>query len=99
MTVPYQRPHPPIMLPSMSRNSASSRLAARRGWHMISANFVPKEVLAGHWKDYCEERRAHGLPIEPSKGRAGRTLLVAQADEEARGYLRTPHKSPEWYFQ
>ena len=28
---PYQKPHPRIMLPSMSRNSASSRLAARRG--------------------------------------------------------------------
>jgi alkanesulfonate monooxygenase SsuD/methylene tetrahydromethanopterin reductase-like flavin-dependent oxidoreductase (luciferase family) len=99
MTVPYQRPHPPIMLPSMSRNSASSRLAARRGWHMISANFVPKEVLAGHWRDYCEERRAHGLPLEPSKWRAGRTLLVTETDEEARDYLRTPGNSLEWYFK
>jgi alkanesulfonate monooxygenase SsuD/methylene tetrahydromethanopterin reductase-like flavin-dependent oxidoreductase (luciferase family) len=99
MTVPYQRPHPPIMLPSMSRNSASSRLAARRGWHMISANFVPKEVLAGHWQDYCAERRAHNLPLEPAKWRAGRTLLVTETDAEARDYLKSPGNSLEWYFK
>jgi alkanesulfonate monooxygenase SsuD/methylene tetrahydromethanopterin reductase-like flavin-dependent oxidoreductase (luciferase family) len=98
MTVPYQRPHPPIMLPSMSRGSASARLAARRGWHMISANFVPQEVAAGHWRDYCDERRKHGLPIEPHKWRAGRTLLVTETDEEARDYLRSPGNSLEWYF-
>jgi alkanesulfonate monooxygenase SsuD/methylene tetrahydromethanopterin reductase-like flavin-dependent oxidoreductase (luciferase family) len=99
MTVPYQRPHPPIMLPSMSRNSASSRLAARRGWHMISANFVPKEVVAGHWRDHCEERRTLGLSPEPAKWRAGRTLLVTETDEEASAYLRTPGNSLEWYFR
>jgi alkanesulfonate monooxygenase SsuD/methylene tetrahydromethanopterin reductase-like flavin-dependent oxidoreductase (luciferase family) len=99
MTVPYQRPHPPIMLPSMSRNSASSRLAARRGWHIISANFVPQEVLAGHWRDYCEERTRHNLPIEPAKWRAGRTLLVTETDEEAADYLQSPGNSLEWYFR
>ena len=31
MTVPYQRPHPPIMLPSMSRNSRV------RGWRRAAA--------------------------------------------------------------
>jgi len=98
MTVPFQRPHPPIMLPSMSPNSASARLAARRGWHMISANFVPQAVAAGHWRDYCDERRKHGLPIEPSKWRAGRTLLVTETDQEARDYLASPGNSLDWYF-
>jgi len=99
MAVPYQLPHPPIMLPSMSRNSESSRLAARRGWHMISANFVPQEVAAGHWRDYCDERRKHSLPIEPKKWRAGRTILVTETDDEARAYLRSPGNSLEWYFR
>ncbi len=98
MAVPYQRPHPPIMLPSMSRNSASSRLAARRGWHMISANFVPQDVLAGHWRDYCDERGKLGLPIEPAKWRAGRTLLVTETDEEAQAYLRIAGQQPGMVF-
>ena len=89
MTVPYQKPHPPIMLPSMSRNSASSRLAARRGWHMISANFAPEEVLIGHWRDYCDERRSSAC--RSSRRMACRpTLLVTDTDEEAQAYLRTP---------
>lgn len=98
ITQPFQKPHPPIMLPSMSRGSASTRLAARRGWHAISANFVPQDVAAGHWRDYVEERRKHGLPIEPHKWRAGRTLLVTETDAEARAYLRTPGNAIEWYF-
>src|SRR5205823_9822682 len=68
------------------------------GWHMHSANFVQQEVPAGHWRDYCDERRKHGLPIEPHKWRAGRTLLVTETDEEARDYLRSPGNSLEWYF-
>jgi alkanesulfonate monooxygenase SsuD/methylene tetrahydromethanopterin reductase-like flavin-dependent oxidoreductase (luciferase family) len=98
MTVPLQRPHPPIMLPSMSRNSASSRLAARRGWHIISANFVPQDIAATHWQDYADERRKHGLPLEPAKWRAGRTILVTETDAEARAYLKSPGNSLEWYF-
>jgi alkanesulfonate monooxygenase SsuD/methylene tetrahydromethanopterin reductase-like flavin-dependent oxidoreductase (luciferase family) len=98
MTEPYQKPHPRIMLPSMSRNSASSRLAARRGWEMISANFVPADVLIGHWRDYCDERTKHGLAIEPHRWRAGRTLLVTETDEEAQAYLNSPGNALEWYF-
>ena len=98
MTEPYQKPHPRIMLPSMSRNSASSRLAARRGWEMISANFVPADVLIGHWRDYCDERTKHGLPNEPHRWRAGRTLLVTETDEEAQAYLNSPGNALEWYF-
>ena len=90
MTEPYQRPHPPIMLPSMSRNSSSSRLAARRGWHTISANFVPEDIAIGHWRDYADEKRRHNLPLEPHKWRAARTILVTETDEEARDYLRSP---------
>jgi alkanesulfonate monooxygenase SsuD/methylene tetrahydromethanopterin reductase-like flavin-dependent oxidoreductase (luciferase family) len=98
LTVPYQRPHPPLMLPAMSPGSSSVRLAARRGWHIISANFVPQAVQAGHWRDYCDERRKHNLPIEPAKFRYGRTLLVTETDEEAEAYLKSPGNSLEWYF-
>ena len=47
-------------------------------------------MLIGHWRDYCDERQKLGLPIEPQRWRAGRTLLVTETDEEAQAYLRTP---------
>ncbi|MFO1067916.1 MAG: LLM class flavin-dependent oxidoreductase [Geminicoccaceae bacterium] len=98
MTVPFQKPYPPIMLPSMSRNSASAKLTARRGWHMISANFVPEDIAIGHFKDWAGERQRLNLPLETHKYRAGRTILVCDTDEEARAYLKHPDCTMRWYF-
>ena len=69
MGKPYQDPHPPIMLPAMSRGSSSIRMAARRDWHSISANFVPSEVLKEHWGHWCDEKRKHSLPVAAGKWR------------------------------
>ncbi len=99
MGKPYQKPHPPVMLPSMSRGSASIRLAAQRDWLSISANFVPQSVLKGHWRDYLDERSKLGKEPDPSKWRAGRTLLVTETDAEAREYLRRPDNALHWYFE
>ena len=98
MTEPYQKPHPPIMLPCMSRGSSSARLVARRGWNSISANFVPADIAKSHWRDYCDERKKHGLEPEPHKFAFGRTLLVTETDEEAETYLHSPGNALEWYF-
>ena len=98
MGKPYQDPHPPIMLPAMSRGSSSIRLAARRDWHSISANFVPPEVLREHWQHWCDEKRKQGLPLAEDKWRAGRTLFVAETDAEAEAYLRHPECAMRWYF-
>jgi alkanesulfonate monooxygenase SsuD/methylene tetrahydromethanopterin reductase-like flavin-dependent oxidoreductase (luciferase family) len=98
MTVPFQQPHPPIMLPSMSRGSSSAKVTARRGWNMISANFVPEDIAIGHWHDWAGERARLGLPLEPHKYRAGRTILVCDTDEEAQAYLKHQDCALRWYF-
>ena len=99
MGKPYQQPHPPVMLPAMSRGSGSIRLAARRDWMTISANFVPDDVLTEHWQHYVDERQKHNLPVTGEKWRAGRTLLVCDTDEEAQEYLRHPDCALRWYFE
>lgn len=98
MGKPYQDPHPPIMLPAMSRGSASIRMAARRDWHTISANFVPAVVLKEHFQHWRDEKRRHGLPLAEHKWRAGRTLFVAETDAEAKAYLKHPECAMRWYF-
>ena len=99
MGKPYQQPHPPVMIPAMSRGSGSIRLAAQRDWMCISANFVPDEVLKGHWRDYLDECKKLGRQPDPSKWKAGRTLLVTETDEEARQYLRREDNAFRWYFE
>ena len=88
MGKPYQDPHPPIMLPAMSRGSSSIRLAARRDWHSISANFVPPEVLKEHWGHWCDEKR-QARP--PSRG----GQVAGRADPVRRGDRRGGEGLPE----
>ena len=99
MGKPYQKPYPPVMLPAMSRGSGSIRLAARRGWDVISANFVPQEVLKGHWRDYCDERQKIGKEPDPSIWKGGRTILVTETDAEAEAYLKREDNAFQWYFK
>ena len=99
MGKPYQKPHPPVMIPAMSRGSSSIRLAAQRDWMCISANFVPDAVLKGHWRDYLDECRKLGRPPDPSKWKAGRTLLLTETDAEAQAYLRRADNAFRWYFE
>lgn len=98
MARPYQQPHPPFMLPSMSPNSSSARLAARRGWHSISANFVPAAIQIGHWRAWADEKAKHGLPLDAWMWRPGRTILVTETDQEAKDYLAAPNNAIAYYF-
>ncbi len=98
MGKPYQRPYPPVMIPAMSRGSSSIRLAARRGWYVVSANFVTADVLKEHWETYVTVSEEHGRTADPANWAAARTLLVTETDEEAEEYLKRPDNAFHWYF-
>ena len=46
MPKPYRKGGPPISMSVSSRNSPTARVAAQRGWGIISANNVPRPALA-----------------------------------------------------
>jgi len=98
MGKPYQTPHPPIMIPAMSRGSESVRLAAQRNWICLSANFVPGDVVKDHWQTLCGECGKRGERPNPANWHVGRTLLVTETDAEARTYLSQPNNALWWYF-
>ncbi len=98
MAKPYQKPHPPVMIPAISRDSGSVRMGARRGWQILSANFVAADVVKSHWHQQVLECDKIGIEPNPSLWRVGRTLLVTETDEEARDYLRSPDCAIRWYF-
>ncbi|NNL85268.1 MAG: LLM class flavin-dependent oxidoreductase, partial [Myxococcales bacterium] len=62
---PFQNPHPPIMVASMSPFSESVRRAARARWSIISANFLQPTWVASHWQKLCEGWQEAGLAPEP----------------------------------
>ncbi len=46
---PYQQPHPPIVTTAASPFSKSVTRAAKRGWEVISANFLQPQWVKTHW--------------------------------------------------
>ena len=49
---PLQKPHPPIAMPGMSRNSPSMRTAGQRGYQPFGHCLIAGNVLADMWKTY-----------------------------------------------
>ena len=81
---PYQKPRPPIAIPCSTPDSASVKVAARKGWSVISSALLSTDDLVRHWAMYragCEEV---GRPANGRDWRVCRTIHVAATDEEAR---------------
>lgn len=97
--LPKQLPHPPIALTMVAPKSYSGRLAGRKGWIPISANFINKRLLAGHWETYAEGCEEAGRKPDPSIWRVCRCVLVTESDEEARDYLADPNSAVGYYYK
>jgi alkanesulfonate monooxygenase SsuD/methylene tetrahydromethanopterin reductase-like flavin-dependent oxidoreductase (luciferase family) len=86
---PYQRPHPPIATPGMSRNSPSMRTAARRGFQPFGHCLVPGNVLADNWKTYEDAAREAGRQPDRSDWKIARSIFLADTTKEAQQRART----------
>ena len=98
MPKPYQQPHPPIAIASMSPYPFFAKEAAKRGWHVISANFIPAASAATHWQRYVEGCEEAGIEPDGAIWRLSRTLLVTETDAEAATYLARPENAVRYYF-
>jgi alkanesulfonate monooxygenase SsuD/methylene tetrahydromethanopterin reductase-like flavin-dependent oxidoreductase (luciferase family) len=83
MPKPLQRPRPPIAISLASPNSASARLAAQRGYGIISANIIPTWSIASHWATYAQACAELGKPARGDNWRVARNVMVAESDAEA----------------
>ncbi len=86
---PYQRPHPPIAIPGMSRNSPSMRTAARRGHQPSGHCLVPVNVLADNWRTYEEARLEAGCRPDRSDWKIARSIFLADTTKDAQRRART----------
>ncbi len=98
MPKPYQRPHPPIAITARSVDSFGVRVAAERGWSVVSANFVVERVVEGHWQTMRAALAAAGKPVSGADWRVGRNFCIAATDAEAEDRMLHADGANRYYF-
>jgi alkanesulfonate monooxygenase SsuD/methylene tetrahydromethanopterin reductase-like flavin-dependent oxidoreductase (luciferase family) len=86
---PYQKPHPPIAIPGMSRNSPSMRSAAQRGHQPFGHCLIPGNVLADLWLTYERAALEAGRQPDRADWKIARSIFLADTTKEARQRART----------
>ena len=85
MVRPHQRPHPPIVVTAAEPSSKSVDNAARRGWEVISANFLLPQWVRTHWEE-LRKRLPGGLSAGLVVGGAAAGCTKQEAEERAAFY-------------
>jgi alkanesulfonate monooxygenase SsuD/methylene tetrahydromethanopterin reductase-like flavin-dependent oxidoreductase (luciferase family) len=86
---PLQKPYPPIAMPAMSRNSASMKFAARRGFAPFGHCLITGNVLADHWRTYEQAAVEAGRRPSRADWKVARSIFLADTTAEAREKTRT----------
>jgi len=86
---PLQRPHPPISMPGVSRNSYSLKVAGQRGYAPYSAALVTGNVLADNWATYAAAAEEAGRQADPANWRVARAIFLADTTREAEKLARS----------
>jgi alkanesulfonate monooxygenase SsuD/methylene tetrahydromethanopterin reductase-like flavin-dependent oxidoreductase (luciferase family) len=81
---PFQQPHPPVYVPSISRASAGLMKAAERGFRFISHHMIHKTALQEQWKTYSQASTAAGRTPCHSDWAVARNVFVAESTNQAR---------------
>jgi alkanesulfonate monooxygenase SsuD/methylene tetrahydromethanopterin reductase-like flavin-dependent oxidoreductase (luciferase family) len=95
---PYQKPHPPIAIPSSSPDSASVKVAGRKGWSVISSGLLSAQDLASHWALYSQGCQEAGREADGKNWRVCRSILVAATDAEARARVYSSESGYRHFF-
>ena len=94
---PLQLPHPPIAVATMSPHSDSVLQAGRRGWSIISANFLQPVWVASHWQQLVAGAALSGRDAKPQDWRVARSIFVADSTTTARAYAKG-HDGPYAHY-
>ncbi len=81
-----------------SPNSSSARMAASRGWGIISGPNAPTYSIASHWKAYAETCAAAGTAARGENWRVARNVIVAPTDAEAEERVFGANTANRYFF-
>ena len=96
---PFQKPHPPIVVASMSPFSSSVSNAGEKGWSWISANFLQPIWVASHWPKFVEGCAKVGRTPSPSDWRVAKSIFVTEDDKSAQAYAKDPEGPYGYYYK
>ena len=80
---PLQQPHPPILVPGITRDSYSLKMAGRYGFAPFSAAVAAGNVLADNWETYARSAEEAGRKPDRADWRVARAIFLADTTEEA----------------
>jgi alkanesulfonate monooxygenase SsuD/methylene tetrahydromethanopterin reductase-like flavin-dependent oxidoreductase (luciferase family) len=86
---PLQKPHPPIAMPAMSRNSATMKLAGQRGFRPFGHCLVTGNVLADLWMTYEQAALEAGRRPDRADWKVARAIFLDYSTPEARRKARS----------
>ena len=81
---PYTKPHPPIAVAGVSRNSSTIEWAGEHGWIPLSTDILPLNAMYTHWEAYSRGATKGGNPADRKVWRVCLDIHVAESNEEAR---------------
>jgi alkanesulfonate monooxygenase SsuD/methylene tetrahydromethanopterin reductase-like flavin-dependent oxidoreductase (luciferase family) len=99
MPVPYQKPHPPIVVTVVAPFSKGVIAAAERGWTPISANFLQPPWVASHWPMYAQGCANAGRKADPADWRVAKSIFVADDEATAQRYGKGEGGPYHFYFK
>lgn len=86
---PFQQPHPPIYVPSISRAAAGLMKAAERGFRFMSHHMIHTGALRNQWETYARAAGDAGRTAERSDWAIVRNVFVADSTADARRLARS----------
>ena len=86
---PFQQPHPPVHVPSISRASVGLQKAAARGFRFISHHMLHDNTLREQWQTYSAAAAAAGRTAEASDWAVARNVFVADSTDDAQLLAKT----------
>ncbi len=98
MYKPYQKPRPEIVGTVVAPGSKGVIAMGERDFHPLSANFLLRQYLPGHWENYAEGKRKAGRTPDRAEWRIARTVFVADDDKTAERYGKTDPDSPYRFY-
>ena len=99
VSTPLQKPHPPIVVTSITPYSRGITAAAARGWDPITSNYVQAHWVATHLPKYLEGLEQAGRPVNGSGWRVAKSIFVADDATKARDYAKSPDGPYGFYFR
>ncbi len=98
VSVPLRKPHPPVVVTSVTQHSTGLTAAAARGGDLISSNYVQPHSVATNLPRYLDGLRQNGQLLNASGKRIAKSIFINEDGRKADAYAKTSDGPHGFYF-